>query len=269
MPNVHVNGIELYYEIQGEGEPVVFLNGVMMTAQSWILQTRLLSRRYRCILHDFRGQLLSGKPEGPYTLELHVEDLRALLDEIGVETCHLVGTSYGGEVGMIFAYTYPERALSLAVISSVSHVTTLQRRQVDLWAETALEEPGRLYRLTVPCNYSEAFLADNLALVKIGEKRLAEFPPEYFQAFPKLIEAFKGLDIRDRLPEIQCPTLVLCGENDALKPVAESRLIARAVPRAEFLVIPEAGHAVVIERPDTVNTALLGFLDKASGQGSA
>ena len=269
MTQIRVNEIELHYEIEGEGEPVVFLNGVMMTTQSWALQRRVLAKRYCCILHDFRGQLLSAKPAGPYAMELHVEDLRALLDQLGVETCHLVGTSYGGEVGMIFAYTHPQRVASLTVISSVSHVTPLQRRQVDLWAETALREPQHLYRLTVPCNYSDAFLAESSSVIRVGEKRLAGYPPEFFPAFAELIEAFKQLDIRDRLADIRCPTLVICGEHDALKPVAQSRLIAQAVPGAEFLVVPDAGHAVVIEKAETVNTALLGFLEKWTARESS
>jgi pimeloyl-ACP methyl ester carboxylesterase len=66
MPVQELNGVHIHYDIAGEGEPLVFLNGVMMTTQSWVLQTSLFRQRYRCVLHDFRGQLLSDKPEEPW-----------------------------------------------------------------------------------------------------------------------------------------------------------------------------------------------------------
>ncbi len=260
MPSLTVNGTEIYYEIRGEGEPVVFLNGVMMTTQSWGLQTKELARRYRCVLHDLRGQLKSAKPEGPYTMELHADDLAALLDALDLERVHLVGTSYGGEVGLIFAAAHPRRVRSLAVISTVGRVSNLLRRKVDLWAETALRDPQKLYDLAAPFNFSNRFLEQNPGVVGLGRARLAEAPAEFFPAFARLVEAFRGLDVSDRLADIRCPTLVMCGEEDALKPVAESRFIARRIPGAEMLIVPGAGHALVIEKPGEVNTALLGFL---------
>jgi pimeloyl-ACP methyl ester carboxylesterase len=95
-----------------------------------------------------------------------------------------------------------------------------------------------------------------------GRERLNACPADFFEAFAGLVEAFAELDITDRLPGIAAPTLVVCGEADVLKPVSYSRLIASRIPQAEFLVVPDAGHAVIIERAETVNTALLGFLAK-------
>ncbi len=248
---------------------MVFLNGVLMTGQSWVLQTRELERRYRCILHDFRGQMLSAKPPGPYSMELHAEDLRALLDALDVEGCHLVGTSYGGEVGMVFAYTYPERVRSLTVISSVSHVEVPLRRQIERWRQAALEDPGSLYDLSAPDNFSPRFRKQYGGVIAQGRRRLEQSPPEFFRALVGLIDAFEGLDVTARLPEIRCPTLVMCGEGDTLKPVAYSRTIASAIPYAEMLVVPGAGHAVVIEKHREVNTALLGFLAKHADASSS
>lgn len=261
MPVVEANGAELFYETVGAGEPVVLLNGIMMTTQSWALQTAPLAERYRCILHDFRGQLRSPAP-GPIRMEQHVEDLAALLDDLEVDSAHLVGTSYGAEVGLLFALAYPERVQSLALVAAVSHVEPLLHRQVRLWADTARDAPERLYEVSAPHNFSNRFLAEHPEAVERGRARLAEHPPAFFHAFAELCEAFLELNVRDRLVEIAAPTLVLCGEEDALKPVSYSRIIARQIAGTEFIVIPEAGHAVVIERADTVNTALLGFLSK-------
>lgn len=264
MPIRELNGIRIHYDIVGEGEPLIFLNGVMMTAQSWVLQTSLFRQRYRCVLHDFRGQLLSDKPEEPWTLEDHVEDLRALLDHLGIDTCHIIGTSYGGEVGLIFAYTHPQRVRSLSVISAVSEVGPELDRAVEIWAETALDAPDDLYRVSVPSNFSQSFVDANRQVIEQGEARIRACPPEFFSGLVGLIDAFRKLDVTAELPRIECPTLVLVGERDALKPPRYSRLIADEIPNSEYLTIPGAGHAVIIEKPNEVNSAVLGFLSKYS-----
>ncbi len=257
-----INGLRIHYELVGEGEPVALLNGVMMTTQSWVLQTSLFRRRYRCLLHDFRGQLLSDKPEEPWTLEDHAADLRGLLDHLEIESCHLVGTSYGGEVGMLFAATWPERVRSLAVISCASEVGPELDRAVAAWGKAALEAPETLYRVALPWNFSARFVAANPQIVEQGEDRLRACPPEFFPAFARLVEAFRRLDVTAELERIECPTLVLVGEEDALKPPSYSRRIAERIPGAELLLVADAGHAVILEKPQEVNTALLGFLEK-------
>lgn len=263
MPNLAVDGTSIHYELRGpEGAPVVaFLNGVMMTVRSWVLQRPVFERRYRCLYHDFRGQLTSGKPEGPYTFERHVADLAALLDHLGIERCHLVGTSYGGEVGMLFAADHPSRVETLAVIASVAEVEPLLAHQVAIWQQAGGD--GRaLFRVSAPFNYSNRFLASGSLILEQGEERLAEAPPDFFVGLGRLIDAFLRLDLTDRLGDIRCPTLVLCGEEDLLKPPAASRKIADAIPDAELLLVGGAGHAVVIEQAGAVNTAVLGFLEK-------
>ena len=113
MTTLAIDGTEIYYETRGEGEPVALLNGVLMTVESWALQTVELARRHRVILHDFRAQLRSPLGAGEVSFERHVEDFAALLDHLGLESCHVVGTSYGGEVGLLFAARYPRRIRSL------------------------------------------------------------------------------------------------------------------------------------------------------------
>ncbi len=263
MPTYSADGVELHYELRGPaGAPVVaFLNGILMTTRSWVLQRPVFERRYRCLYHDFRGQLRSAKPPVPYSFELHAADLLGLLDHLEIPRCHLVGTSYGGEVGMTFAAAHPRRCLSLTVISAAAHVEPLLARQVDLWAD-AVDDPHHLFRVAAPFNYSNRFLRPDNPLLAQGEERMAGYPAEFFAGLVRLTDAFRQLDLRDRLPAIRCPTLVLCGEEDLLKPPAYSREIAAAVPDAELLLVPGAGHAVVIERAGPVNSAVLGFLEK-------
>ena len=165
---------------------------------------------------------------------------------------------------MIFASRWPQRVRSLSVISSASEVGPELDGAVAAWAETALAAPERLYRIALPANFSARFLEANPQIVEQGEERLRACPAEFFPAFARLVDAFRQLDITAELERITCPTLVLVGAKDALKPPRYSRLIANRIPDAEYLLIPGAGHAVVLERPEEVNAAVLGFLERHS-----
>jgi pimeloyl-ACP methyl ester carboxylesterase len=257
-----VPGARLHYEILGSGEPIAFLNGILMTCGSWALQTAFFRRRYRCILHDFRGQLLSGDLSEPFTLQTHARDLALLLDHLSLESCHLVGTSYGGEVGLIFARDFPSRVRSLTVIASTARIDGKLRREVESWAAAARDRPDELYRTAARTSFSPAFRRSHAQILQLGEERLAEAPAAFFTGFRKLVDAFLALDLREDLEKIRAPVLVVGAEADALKPVALSRELASAIPGAELVEIPAAGHAVVLEAPNEVNRAILEMLER-------
>ena len=125
MPKIDVNGVELYYELHGaEDAPLLVLNNgiIMNAAGSWVYQTKALSAHYRVLLYDCRGQGQSDHPDESYTMEMHADDLAALLAALGYEQAHIAGISYGGEVGQAFALKYPDRCASLILADTVSEV---------------------------------------------------------------------------------------------------------------------------------------------------
>jgi pimeloyl-ACP methyl ester carboxylesterase len=254
------DGAGLFYEIEGDGEPLVLLNGIMMTTRSWALQLPALTSRYRVILHDFRGQLRSPSP-GPWNIEQHADDLAALLDHLEIERLHVVGTSYGGEVGMIFAFTYPDRARSLTVIASTSRVNEHMRGGAAAAINAVDTERDRLFDIVARAFFSKQFAAAHPEVLEQERARLAEYGDDFFRGYASLCDAFSGLDVTDNLRGIRCPTLVVAAEHDHLKPVACSRTIAAEIPDARLEVIADAGHAVVIERPDAINATLTAFLN--------
>ena len=250
--------MKLHHELVGEGEPLFLLNGIMMTTATWAQTTRALAPHFRCVLHDFRGQLRSDKPPGPYAMSMHVDDLAALMDELGIESAHLVGTSYGGEVGLLFAAAHPDRVRSLSVIASVARADAAMAEGARRWADLVRRHPERLWDAVLPLFYSPQFIAANPAFIEAGRQRVAALPAEWFRAFADLCDAFAGLDAD--LAAIRCPTLVVCGADDTLKPPRCSREIADGIAGAELVTIENAGHAVVVEKPDELNEALLRFL---------
>lgn len=259
-----VEGVRLYYEWT-PGDPkrtVVFLNGVMTTTSSWGLYTRdWLEDGWGVLLHDFRGQLMSDKPPGPYSFERHVEDLRTLLDGLNIGGVHLIGTSYGGEVGLYAAVRHPERVRSLAVIDSASELDALLETFVRSWVMLACQQTARqFYWAAIPSLYSTAFIEGNRELLEERLEDFAALPEEYFAGQRTLYEAFLGLNLTGQLTSIRCPTLVICGEEDLLKPPRFSRLIAERVPDCELVLLPGCGHAAFLEQPETIRSLLYGFV---------
>jgi 3-oxoadipate enol-lactonase len=272
VPRIAVNGVGLAYEIARGGgalpspaadEWVVLLNGVAMSVAHWKPVVDLLPSRCRVLLHDFRGQLLSpdvpGEP-GVQRLEDHVADLAALMDAVGVERAHLVGTSYGAEVAMLFAIAHPRRTASLISIDGVSEMDPLLRAAVEGWKAAALADPVVFYRTTIPWNYSAAYLAANADALARRESAIAALPRGWFTSFAGLCDAFLRIDFTRDLARVSCPTLVLVAENDILKGGRFARIIAARIRGARLSVIPGAGHAVVVERPAEVAAALAEFL---------
>ncbi|HTX74478.1 MAG TPA: alpha/beta fold hydrolase [Rectinemataceae bacterium] len=250
MEHVKVNGVELAYEIAGAaGEVVVLLNGIAMSISHWRAFAGGLEAGRRILMSDLRGQLLSGRPAGPYSLELHAEDLAALLDRLGIEAAHIVGTSYGSEVGLVFARLYPERCRSLVVIDGASEAGPLLRAAVLAWRSAALVDPLTFYRCIVPWTYSEGYIRDHGELLRSREAGLTGLPRDYFDAFAALCDSFLQIDETGRLAEISCPTLVLVGSEDILKPPAYARTIAAGIPGSRLEILPGLGHGAVIEDP--------------------
>jgi 3-oxoadipate enol-lactonase len=266
VEKVRVNGVELACELTGKGrEPAVFLNGIAMTIVHWKPFAEAFSKApaegglgMACLGHDFRGQILSGRPEGPYTLEGQAEDFAALLDALGMAKVHIVGTSYGSAVGFHFALAHPERVASMVVIDGADAVDPLLRAAVLGWKAAALAEPHAFYRSLIPWTYSAEWIGRNEAFLNDREAAIAGFPRDYFTAFASLCDAFLGLDVAGKLGRITCPSLVLEGGKDILTPGC-GRRIADAMGARRFAVMPGAGHAEVVEAPGPLVDEVLAF----------
>jgi len=260
MPKSKANGIELYYELHGpETAPVLALsNGILMSTASWAFQTPAFSKHYRLLLYDCRGQWQSDHPDGPYSMELHADDLAALLDALGIERAHIGGISYGGEVAQAFALKYPARVRSLILADTVSEVGPELRMVVESWMAPARagDAPG-FFNATVPWNFAPEFIRANPALLENARRRYALLD---FPAVIRLCECFLGMDLTERLGEIKAPTCIVAGERDLIKGPAYAEILRRAIPHAELHLVRGAGHAVCWERGNEFNTIILGFL---------
>lgn len=263
MELVVAGGVGLSCELRGAGPTVALLNGIAMSAAHWKpVADALVAAGFSVLVHDFRGQLLSDKAPGPYSLALHARDLAALLDLLDIRKAALVGTSYGAEVALSFARDYPDRCSSLVLVDGASETDAVLSAAVESWKRAALADPALFYRVILPWNYSAAWLAENAAFVEKRAAAVAALPREYFDAFVRLCDAFLEIDLTKDLHAVRARTLVLVAEKDILKHRGFARIMADGIAGARCAEIAGAGHAVVIERPDEVARAAIAFLSE-------
>ncbi len=262
MPKVMVDDVNLYYELHGpeNADVIVLSNGIFMSTASWGFQVAELKKHFRVLTYDCRGMWKSDHPAGPYSMEMHADDLAGLLKALSIEKAHIAGISYGGEVSMTFALKYPQMVRSLIVSSSVSQIDPLLMAIGQSWA-VAMEshDPGTLYDVTLPYNFSERYIKANAELLAASRARYGDMD---FDSVSELMKAFVRLELTGELAKIKSPALVMVGENDILKSRNYSEIIASQIPGAELAVIPHAGHAVCLEQPGIFNDLLLGFVLK-------
>lgn len=259
--------LELAHRIEGDGPPVVLLNGGMMTYPSWEPVAAGLRERHRLLRFDFRGQLLSPEiGSGPADLAGHAADVGALLDRVGWESAHFVGASFGAEVALELAAGRPEKVRSLILITAMDRETPDFRKGSDemramLAGILAGSEPGRFYDLLVEGVYSAAYRETEAQGLAVRRAQTNLLPRAWFEGVDHLLAVMSGFDLTPRLEKVRCPALTLLAADDRVMDEARARALAAAIG-AECLVHPTSGHALVVEDPEWVTRACLEFLDR-------
>ena len=220
MPKVSVNGFRLYYEIEGDGEPVVLIPGFAAGRETWVRQTPSLSRNFRVITFDPRGVSESDKPEGPQSISLLADDLAHLLQALGISRAHVVGASFGGFVAQEFALRYPFMTRKLVLCC------------------TSFGGPNHVQ--PEPENRKMVALAKKL---NVGQ-----------------FEAATIFDVESRIEGIRNQTLVVSGDADEIVPVQNSRNLAAKIPGAHLRIIEGGSHTFFSERVEEFNQLLADFL---------
>jgi 3-oxoadipate enol-lactonase len=249
-----VNGIRMYYESHGEGEAVVFAHGAGGNHLSWWQQVPHFSKSYRCITFDHRGFGRSTDVEGGPGAVAFVEDLRALLDHLGIEKAFLVAQSMGGATCMGFAVAYPERVRALVMADTTGTMDDdglRARRKAFTESQPApFTLTGRAYNPALKDRRPElAFLYDAI---------MALNPPRDLAAL-QVQRAEREIATTARLASLRVPVLFVCGEKDAIVPPEIIQYAASLVPDARYVQTAGAGHSVYFEEPEAFNRAVSEF----------
>ena len=269
MPTARVGDLDIYYEIHGEGEPLLLIMGYGIDSQWWYTQIPAFSPEYKVIVFDNRGSGRSDKPDIPYTIEMMAGDAAGLLEVIGIDAAHVFGASMGGMIAQELVLGYPEKVISLVLgcttpggrntalpdDEAVMFLFDHERRE-----QMPLEEQAREL---LSFFFSQEFIDNN-------ENRLEEFISKVFQYITPLHgyrrqgEAINKFNAYDRVPEIKAPTLIISGTGDRLVLVENSRILASRIPDAELVLFENVGHCFTGEVPEEANRAVLDFLKKHS-----
>jgi pimeloyl-ACP methyl ester carboxylesterase len=261
------DGVRLWYEEAGQGIPLVFVHEFAGDGQSWRPQVGYFARRYRTVVYNARGYPPSDVPEDPaaYSQARAVEDLRGVLDGLGIDRAHICGLSMGGYATLHFGLTYPERARSLVVAGagygsgadreqfrrdSEANARELEEAGMASFAARYAQGPARVqFRDKDPVGWRE--FAERLAR---GSARGHALTLRGIQmARPSLYE------LGPRLETLEVPTLIVTGDED--EPCLEPALfLKRTLPAAGLLVLPRSGHTINLEEPEAFNRAVLDFL---------
>lgn len=271
MPKVNINNCEIYYELHGnpsKQETVVFLNGVMGSVNIWQEQRKILEKLgFSVLLHDFRGQLLSDQPEGPYSFELHARDLYELLKHLKIKKIHLLGMSFGGIVAQRFTRLYPRTVSSLTLLNTMGHIGARMKlgdtALLDRLTCTPKPQGGSYFLTLLSRVFSEDFLEANQAALLKRADMFDEYPDSYWYAQAEYCKIFINdeFDVKE-LKKIKCPVCIIASEKDKITHLEDSERMLKYITHAEFFILPKASHGVLSENPAPINSIILGFIQK-------
>ena len=261
MQRTRVNGIELAYELQGTGAPLVMIHGAQGDQTMFANLAAEFANHFRVLTFDQRGSGLSEKPDMDYSIALLADDTAALMDQVGFSAAHILGVSMGGTIAQEIALRHPHKVVSLVLGCTTPGGPKAIRVGGDSFAAAystrpmSAEERGRAL---AEAAFSRGYLAKHPEVIStlVEGRRQRPLDPV---ALGHRLKAIYMHDAYDRLSQIKCPTLVITGKDDALVPWENSRILAERIPGAELVLLEPAGHCFWLEQHDQSGKAILRF----------
>lgn len=252
--------IDCEYTIQGEGEPLFLIHGIGGARNVWRFMMPALKQHFTVITYDLRGHGQSPLPDAEFGLDELVADLERVRERSGFEQGHFAGHSLGGMIGPAYARKYPERVLSLGLLSTAAGRTEQDSRNV--WAVVrAMQEKGipQVLETLIDRWFTDEFVSQQPELVAARIKQVINTNPKVFM---NVFRIYAGTEMLPWLNEIKVPSLVLTGENDGGCNPRLNQIIATALPDAELVILPKYKHSILTEAADQVSKHLIDFIEK-------
>jgi len=261
MPHIDANGIRMYYEIHGQGDPLFLIMGLRRNAEWWYCQIPFLSKHFKVIAFDNRGAGRSDRPKMDYSIRLFADDTAALMEALKIKKANVLGISMGGYIAQELAINYPDkvRRLILGCTSCGGKRAVLMspERRKKFEAVVGLT-PEKILKNNMDIYFSDEFIQQNPE--KIEEFMKISFrhpqPPEFFE---RQFAACMKHDTADRLHIISVPTLIMAGDDDPLVPSENSHILKELMPMAELFFFPSLRHCFFIEAAEAFNQKVVAF----------
>jgi pimeloyl-ACP methyl ester carboxylesterase len=276
MPLITVNQTEIYYEIQGEGQPILLIPGLGLDNTYYRLGEPLIRENFQTILVDPRGIGKSQKDDVEYTAELWADDYAALLDAINIKKAHILGSSLGGTVALAMGVRHPNKVASIIIAGGFSELTrsvemnyALRKKMIPkLGMGEEMAEFMGLWIMTREFIDSE----DGQKVLEASKKNVQQNSPDLYIRFldsilllGRRVPGGEVPKLTKQLNTIKCPTLVLCADNDHFIPSSLSHLIADNITGSIYEEIKNGGHIPFIEKPRESVQCVLKFLQSLQG----
>jgi len=271
MPTSNVNGIELYFEEQGSGEPVLLIPASWWPHNTWkVGVVPVLSQRYRTIIFDCRGTGRSSKPQGGYTVKQFADDALGLLQQLGVMRCHAVGFALGSLIVQAMAIERPDLVATLTMAAAGPGSKRLDGGRRDLSPETMREIHEMGFEKYIRSHIDNDGMAYNPDFYR-QHRDLAAALADALWSGQSTVELFRlheaarlSWDTIGEAPKVKVPTLILCGADDGIErrgstPATTARRLGQAVAGAELALVPGVRHMTFWDGSDALD-ALQTFL---------
>jgi len=268
MSTVQANGIDIYYEVQGEGEPLVLIPYLAADQACYAFQAADYAKYFTCFTVDLRGAGRSGKPAGTYTTELLADDIAAVMQAADIDRAHVAGLSLGAATGMWLAAKHPARVKSLSLHSAWPSSDPFLRVVVEGWRIMA-QALGSVTDMAIKGIFPWCFTPELYAARPDYIESLAEFvrsrPMPPVDAFLRQSEAVLTHDAREMLGSIEAPTLITFGQRDMVTSTRFAGPLKDGIPGSEVVVFEQCAHAPIYENVGDFNQRTLAFLQRHSG----
>jgi pimeloyl-ACP methyl ester carboxylesterase len=268
MPVVQANGIEINYDVQGEGEPMVLIPYLAAEQACYAFQVAEYAKHFTCYSIDPRGAGLSSKPEGEYTTELLADDVAAFMQATGIGPAHIFGVSLGAAAGMWLAGKRPELVRTLSLHSAWDKTDPFLRVIVQGWRIMA-EGLDSVTEMVIAGIFPFCFTPELYAAKPEYIDALADFvrgrPMPPVDALIRQSEAVLAHDATAVLGSIQAPTLITYGRHDIVTSTRFAAPLTEAIANTELIVFEDCAHAAIYENVEGFNAQTLDFLQRHSG----
>jgi pimeloyl-ACP methyl ester carboxylesterase len=261
MPKIKVNNINMYYEITGEGEPLVFIHGLGSSTRDWEEQIPVFSKDYKCITLDLRGHGNTDKPKEQYKIPQFAADVAELLKSLNVSKACVVGLSMGGATGFHLAIEYPELVKKLVVTNMSAAVPYKSFADKKMFFTRLLivkllgmKKMGKVIAAKIFVKQDEH---NDQCRRKMADRWAENNPRAYLSS----LRALKNWTVMDQLHKIQCPTLIVHSDED-YSPLVHKQYYTSLIPKGELIIVKDARHVLPMEKPEEYNNILAEYFKK-------
>ncbi len=269
MLRIRVNGVEMHYDLQGTGEPLVLIHGAQGDRSMFSGLVPVFAKQFQVLTFDQRGSGQSEKPDMAYSIALLADDTAALMDQVGFTSAHIIGVSMGGMIAQELVLRHPQKVRSLVLGCTTPGGPKAVRlggeALTNAYSTTPMsaEERGKAL---AEAAFTKGYIEQHPEIIPamIEARRQRPIDPV---ALGHRMKAAYAHNTYDRLPQIACPTLVITGKDDALISWENSRILAERIPGAQLILLEPAGHVFWTEQPEQSLAAILTFLARERGKG--